>query len=129
MSQGIIPTEFKSALLELDPEILEAQQLLNDIVVNNLDELYQSAYKEQHSTETALLKVQNDILCVIDNKECVLLVLLDLSAEFDTIDYQTLLTSLEKQLEIKGSVLDWFRSYLSNRNPVSINRCCAIRPC
>ena len=82
---------------------------------NNLDELYQSAYKELHGMETALLKVQNDIRCAIDNYECVLLVLLDLYPVFDIINDQTLLTCLEKQLGIKGSVHDWFHSYLSNR--------------
>ena len=49
---------------------------------NNL-ELYQSAYKKHHSTETALLKVQDDILRAIDNNCCVILLLLDLSAAFD----------------------------------------------
>src|SRR5438477_13044516 len=45
-------------------------------------EAYQSAYRPHHSTETALLRVQNDILIRIDNKEVTILVLLDLSAAF-----------------------------------------------
>ena len=52
---------------------------------NNLHELLQSAYKQGHSTETMLVKVQNDILRSIDEHNCVALLLLDLSAAFDTV--------------------------------------------
>ena len=51
---------------------------------NNLEVPLQSAYQEYHSTETALLKVHNDILHALDDGECVFLVLLDLSVAFDT---------------------------------------------
>ena len=50
-------------------------------------EEFQSAYKSHHSTETALVKVQNDILKAIDNNRSVILLLLDLSAAFDTVDH------------------------------------------
>jgi hypothetical protein len=83
--------------------------------VNDLDEPMQSAYKKMHSTETGLLKVQNDILCAIDNKKAVVLVLLDLSAAFDTVDHDMLLHRMSTRLGVKGNVLSWFRSYLSNR--------------
>ena len=53
---------------------------------NNLNEPLQSAYKQYHSCETALVRVQNDILLSIDNQQCVVLLLLDLSAAFDTVD-------------------------------------------
>ena len=76
----------------------------------------QSAYKKGHSTETALLKVQNDILIDIDNKNISILVLLDLSAAFDTIDHEVLLSRLEKRYGIKGTTLKWFRSYLTDRS-------------
>ena len=49
-----------------------ATQLMGHLINNNLEEPFQSAYKRCHSTETALLKVQNDILIAIDNKKCVL---------------------------------------------------------
>jgi len=54
---------------------------------NGLSEKYQSAYKQRHSTETALVCVANDILCCVDKKTAVLLVLLVLSAAFDTVDH------------------------------------------
>jgi hypothetical protein len=83
--------------------------------INDLHENFQSAYKSLHSTETALLRVQDDILCALDNKKCVLLVLLDLSAAFDTIDHKVLINRLASQLGIKGKALDWFHSYLHQR--------------
>ena len=76
---------------------------------------FQSAYKKYHSTETALLKVQNDILRDIDKKKVALLLLLDLSAAFDTIDHEILLKRLEKFYKVSGSALKWFRSFLTNR--------------
>lgn len=75
----------------------------------------QSAYREHHSTETALLRVQNDILRAIDSKKEVLLVLLDLSAAFDTIDHDILISRLTTQFGFSGTVLKWFKSYLHNR--------------
>ena len=51
---------------------------------NNTEEL-QSAYCEDHSMETALLKVKTDLLAALDNQEVSCLILLDLSAAFDTV--------------------------------------------
>ena len=62
-----------------------ATQLMGHLLTNNLEEPLQSAYKRCHSTETALLKVQNDILMTIDNKKCVVLLLLDMFAALDTV--------------------------------------------
>ena len=82
---------------------------------NELNELYQSAYKKFHSTETALLKVFNDIACELDDKKVVLLSLLDLSAAFDTIDHTILLNRLNISFGIQGTALEWFKSYLFSR--------------
>lgn len=49
-----------------------ALQVIDYITINNLDEVFQSAYKQLHSTETALLKVQNDILVALDNHQSVM---------------------------------------------------------
>ena len=55
---------------------------------NTIMEEIQSAYKAHHSTHTALLRVYNDVMFNIDRGNGTLLVLLDLSAAFDTIDHQ-----------------------------------------
>ena len=74
------------------------------------------------STETALLKVKNDILMNMNRQHVTLLVLLDLSAAFDTVDHNILLDSLKLKVGVSGKVLDWFSSYLLNRTQrVSIN--------
>ena len=82
---------------------------------NKLYGKYQSAYRSAHSTETALLRVQNDVLLALDKKKDVILVLLDLSAAFDTIDHDILLQRLEKRFGIGGLVLDWLRTFLCGR--------------
>ena len=63
-------------------------------------EQFQSAYKPSHSAESALLKVQDDILQVIDNDQCLILLLLDLSAAFDTVDHRISLASLTDRFGI-----------------------------
>ena len=77
---------------------------------------FQSAYRKCHSTETALLKVQNDILMNLDSQCVTLLVLLDLSAAFDTVDHGVLLNRLNTSFGVRGSALQWFTSYLLNRS-------------
>ena len=69
--------------------------------------IVQSAYRENHSTETALLKVKNDILLNMNKQHVTLLVLLDLSAAFDTVDHGILLEALKK-LGLGGNVFEWF---------------------
>ena len=76
---------------------------------------HQSAYRPFHSTETALLKVQSDILQNMDGQRVTLLVMLDLSAAFDTIDHKILIETLRSRVGVGGTALQWFISYLSNR--------------
>jgi len=68
-----------------------------------------------HSTETALLRVQNDILCALNRNELVILVLLDLSAAFYTVDHTLLVTRLSTRFGFQGTVPKWLKSYLSSR--------------
>ena len=63
-------------------------QLESHLNVNKLIPSSQSAYRKLHSTETSLLKVSNDILAALNNGKCALLVTLDLSAAFDTVNHQ-----------------------------------------
>ena len=80
-------------------------QWVEHLKTNNLYEIFQSAYRQLHSTETALLRVQNDLLQAIDNEGRAILVLLDLSAAFDTIDHQKLLNLLNQSFGIRGVAL------------------------
>jgi hypothetical protein len=99
-----------------------ALQLVNYMNENNLCCKWQSAYRQYHSTETALLRVLNDIYLKIENKHCVALILLDLSAAFDTIDRTILLERLNHYYGVSGKALGWISSYLTNRSQaVKIN--------
>ena len=84
-----------------------AHQLTSYTLNNDLGEVFQSAYKKLHSTETTLLRVQNDILRAIDSRRSVLLAngLLDLSAAFDTVDHSILLQRLSHRFGIKSKAL------------------------
>jgi hypothetical protein len=62
--------------------------------------------------ETALVRVQNDIIHAIDNNRSAILVLLDLSAAFDTVHHAILLKRLETRYGISGTALDWFMQVL-----------------
>ena len=96
-------------------EKIVAKRLNEHIEEQLLSNHVQSAYKRFHSTETALLKIHNDIICNMDNGKVTALTLLDLSAAFDTIDHSTLLERLYGDFGISGTVFQWFKSYISNR--------------
>ena len=96
-------------------EKIVAQRLSSYLENNSLTNKFQSAYRKFHSTESALIRVQNDILLSMDRSEVTALVLLDLSAAFDTIDHEILLSRLSSLFGVTGLALDWFKSYLSER--------------
>ena len=83
----------------------------------------QSAYRPAHSTETALVRVTNDLLCAVDKPQAVVLILRDLSAAFDTVDYGILLQRLHEEIGVCGVPLQWFESYLTGRKQaITINK-------
>ncbi|XP_073802844.1 uncharacterized protein [Danio rerio] len=141
LDSGLFPTSFKQAsvtpllkkpnldhtllenyrpvsLLPFMAKILEKvvfNQVLDFLTQNNLMDNKQSGFKKGHSTETALLSVVEDLrLAKADSKSSVL-ILLDLSAAFDTVNHQILLSTLES-LGVAGTVIQWFRSYLTDRS-------------
>ena len=93
-----------------------AQQLMLYLNESGLLPRLQSAYRAGHSTETAVLKVLSDILLAIAAGDLSALVLLDLSAAFDTVDHDILLQRLKTSYGLSGMVLEWFRSYLVGRH-------------
>lgn len=76
---------------------------------------HQSAYRANHSTETAIVRIFSDIVSEADAGNISLMALLDLSAAFDTVDYDILFCRLERDFGISGTALAWIRSYLSER--------------
>ena len=93
-----------------------AMQYVEHCRRNNLRNDFQAAYKAHNSTETAMTRVHNDILHAVDEKGAAILVLLDLSAAFDTLDHTLLLQSLAHNIGVSGTALKWFTSYLSCRS-------------
>jgi len=91
------------------------KQLQSHLDAAGLMPTMQSAYRKGHSTETALAKVCSDIITAMDKGRHVLLALLDLSAAFDTVDHDILLERLSRSFSVHGGVLDWLRSYLTER--------------
>ncbi|XP_072039600.1 uncharacterized protein [Amphiura filiformis] len=91
-------------------------QLTEYVECNKLAEPLQSAYRAAHSTETALLAVHNTILRAIDDNRAVFVVLLDLTAAFDTVDHRILLQQLSQEFGIIGDAHRVFQSYLENRS-------------
>ena len=96
---------------------MKLQTMIRIVACNSHNESYQSANK-QASTETSLVSVPDDILRCVDEKKAVLLVLLHLSAAFDTVYQDVFLDRMFKQIRILDNSLSWFRSYLSDRSQV-----------
>ena len=82
-----------------------ATQIHDHLINNDIVDNFQSAYKAGHSCETALLRVYNDSVTTIGRGNGAMLVLLDLSAAFDTIDHDNLFCTLEKYVGICGNAL------------------------
>ena len=98
-----------------------AIQLTHHLHSNNLYETFQSGFRTHHSTETTLLKVTNDLLLSTDSGSLTILLLLDLSAAFDTVNHSILLSRLQST-GITDSALSWFISYLTDRSHyISVN--------
>ena len=97
-------------------------QLFEYLNQNNLLSPNQSAYRPRHSTETALIKVTNDILTSLDQGDVTVLSLLDLSSAFDTLDHSILFNVMQNDFSITDTVLNWFKSYLTCRYQ-SVNIC------
>lgn len=142
INSGSVPSYFKQAVVQpllkkpnLDPSLPNhyrpisklpfVSKVLEKVIANQLNfflkdhnilDKFQSGFRKNHSTESALLRVSNDIMMTSDSGECTVLVLLDLSAAFDTVDHHIMLDRLREWVGISGTALQWFASYLSERS-------------
>ena len=82
---------------------------------NNLQCHSQFGYKKAHSTESLLLQIVDETLIGFEQKTATVVILLDMSAAFDTVDLKKLMVILENKIGIKGTALQWFRSFLFDR--------------
>ena len=82
----------------------------------NLMPSYQSAYRANFSCETVLLKLTDDLLWAMEHQEVTPVVAIDLSATFDTVDHDLLLSVLSKKFGVVDRALNWFESYLRPRS-------------
>src|SRR5664279_3656978 len=141
LTEGIVPSVLKAAVVSprlkkptLDPvdmasyrpisnlsflsktlERLVATRFVQHARAHRLLPSRQSSYRANHSTETAVVSVHNNIVRAIDDGKVSLLVLLDLSAAFDTVNHDILFRVLENRFSLSGVALEWFKSYLADR--------------
>ncbi len=139
LSLGHVPKPFKLAVIKplIKKPKLDPCELANYRPISNLPfmskilekvvsaqlwsflqkiyEEFQSGFRPRRSTETALVKITNDLLLASDQGCISLLFLLDLNAAFDIIDHDILIDRLQNYTGIQGQALRWFRSYLSDR--------------
>ena len=99
-------------------------QLNDHMDLNGLHIPLQSGYKSHHSCETVLLGIVNKILLNLDNNYCSVLLLLDCSAAFDTVDHEQLLLTLIDEIGLRGIALNWFKSFLHNRTQATSVKGC-----
>ena len=99
-----------------------AEQLQHHMNDNNINMVFQSAYRANHSTETALIRIHNDVTQALDQNRDVILILLDLKSAFDCLNHTIMINRL-REIGISGDMLKWFESYLSGRTySVKINQ-------
>ena len=114
------------AVLPVLSKILErhvTKSLTNYLNENNLIFKYQSAFRENHSTETALIKLTDELLFNMDNDKLTGMISIDFKKAFDLISHEILLQKLQ-MYGLSDSAVKWFHSYLSDRQQcMKVNGC------
>ena len=149
ISQAVFPGELKTALIRpnlkeesSDHDILAnyrpvsniplMSKILEKAILSQLNKYieskslhcpFQSGYRPNHSCETLMISLMDDVLKRMGNGDVVILLLLDLSAAFDTIDHNILIQRLLSDFGITDTALQWLKSYLEGRSfSVNINQ-------
>ena len=97
-------------------EKVAIKQLVQHADYHNLTPHHQAAYKKNHSCETSLLKLTNDALWAMEQQHATILVVTDLSAAFDTVNHDILLSVLDRRFRLQGNILNLVEAYLCPRN-------------
>ena len=97
-------------------ELVLKSQMINFIESNNLLTDFQSGYRSKHSTTTAILKITNDILSMLDRKYVSILILLDFSKAFDSLNHDLLCSKLFNIFKFNENAVRLIESYLNNRS-------------
>lgn len=106
---GLLP------ILSKTLEVIMNLQIQEYIELNGLDDKNQSEFKKHCSTTTALLKVCDDIRTTLDNGKTVVMILIDFSKAFDSIDHNILCAKLKTQFKFSTNSCNLMHSYLENR--------------
>lgn len=138
LANGVYPNDWKKSIILPLPKISEPTEskhyrpinilcvlakMLDKVVYsqiskfiedNNILYKYQSGYRSMFSTQTALIRITDDIRLAMDKRRVTLLMLLDFSRAFDCVNH-TLLIAILKSYSLSFSVVKWFSSYLTNR--------------
>lgn len=138
LSQGVVPSKWKKSIVLPVPKVTKAiemkqlrpinilptmskilekivkEEITDHLQINNTLPLVQSGFRKYHSTNTALMKITNDITRGMDNSQVTYLILLDFSKAFDVINHNLLLAKL-KYYGFNLTLIKWFSNYLENR--------------
>ena len=96
-------------------ERIVLRRLNKHLTENKLNIPLQSAYKKHHSCETLMVRIVNDLLIASDENKATVVMLLDLSAAFDTVYHPKLVKILKQEIGIQGTALKWFESFICGR--------------
>ena len=124
--KGIVYTNYRPVSnLSFISKVVERctlQQLMQHCNISTLLLDFQSAYQKHHSCKMSLLKLTNNILWGMENQQAMAMIILDLSAAFDTVDHELLLQVLNYKFGVTGTALYWYKNYMIPRKfKVSIN--------
>ena len=97
-------------------EKVAVRRLVDHLKIHGLKEDLQSAYRRNHCTETALMKIHNDVGRAVDQGQGALLLFFDMLVAFDAVEATLLMDTLQTHIRLQGAALSWFLSYMTDRS-------------